>query len=749
MRTKPSSSKKLFLKTFSLVLLTTIGCIDQEESYLPDSGPVINLAHDAGRTTAPPPRDTGPAIRPPAYDAGSAVVIESVTPPTGPILGGIRVRLRGSGFAPDSSVTVAGAPASDIFVTNNRIITFRLPPGQAGTAEIRVQNSLGTVTTSEFSYVDGTGPQVHPSRGSVAGGTYVTIVREGIGDESSVVKFGFMDAVIESAPDENTLNVYTPQGSRGFVDVTVNPVGSPSFVIDGGFEYYDPAFITGGVHGGQIDGAVNVKVLTIIQGERVPLPNSLVWLGTDDHPEHVKTTDQSGLATLSGPNVYGAQAVTVAAQHCSTETYIEMPSEDLTVYLSCSFPSPPSSGAPPEQPPVVFPRIRGIVTGFSKALFDPSTLGPNERAFGFIDLTQRNIFSQKTPKATAWEQPVPQGGRPCTWFSSGNCIVVYGNDTIFEDNSTFDFITVPGRYALVAFTGVLNVRTQEVTSVRQMGIRRGVSAVYGETVSDIIINLEYDLENSTVITLPDAPFYVDGRAGPTHSKVVSFLDFGGEGVYHLSTKTDSRAHVMVESLPSVPGQMLTFYAGTYTRAWDPNADNLTPCRMHTDCQPGQSCLSGSRGYSCHGSYVYNEPYSAIIRSGQDSIHDGVVLGDMMQFPGINIPEDGGYLRNRMFQWRIMPVSPQPSLYSFVISEATTGNQWYVFVPGHITKFKLPYFPEDDLGSAVQKPQSGAFFYRMVTALIPGFNFGQWDLNESSAYNRRAWTQEVQVFTLDN
>jgi len=127
----------------------------------------------------------------------------------------------------------------------------------------------------------------------------------------------------------------------------------------------------------------------------------------------------------------------------------------------------------------------------------------------------------------------------------------------------------------------------------------------------------------------------------------------------------------------------------------------------------------------------------------------VVLGDMMQFPGINIPEDGGYLRNRMFQWRIMPVSPQPSLYSFVISEATTGNQWYVFVPGHITKFKLPYFPEDDLGSAVQKPQAGAFFYRMVTALIPGFNFGQWDLNESSAYNRRAWTQEVQVFTLDN
>ena len=743
------SLKKLTLQIFNVVLIGYLAaCIESTGEVSYDAGPIIRLNHDSGRSTAPSPRDAGPTYQPPTYDSGPAVHIESITPPTGPVIGGIRVRLRGHGFSPDSTVTVSGADASDIFITNNRIITFRLPPGQVGPAEIRVQNSLGVTSTSDFEYIDENAPQVHPGRGSIAGGTYVTIVAEGLGSETASVRFGGMPATVVSAPDENTLNVYTPVGVAGYVDISVT-TGGDNTAIRGAFEYYDPTFITGGVHGGQVDGAFNVKVLTIIQGERVPLPDSLVWLGFEEEPQHVSTTNQSGLVTLSGPRVYGAQTVTVAARYCDTETYVEVPSEDLTVYLSCQFPSPPSSGGPPPQPPVIFPRIMGTVTGFSKALFDPYTLGPNERAFGFIDLTQRNIFSRKTPKATAWEQPVPEGGRPCTWFSSGNCIVIYGNDTIFQDNATFDFITVPGRYALVAFTGVINIRTQEITSVRQMGIQRGVSAVFGEVTSDIIINLEYDLENSTVITLPEAPFYVDDRQGPTHSKVSSFLDFGGEGVYHLSTKTDSRPHIMVESLPSVPGQMLTFYAGTYTREWDPYADNLVPCRMHSDCQPGQTCQEGSRGYSCHGSYVYNEPYSAIIRSGPDNTLGGATLGDMMQFPMMNYPTDGGFLSQRLFQWRTTPISPQPSLYVFTIEEVSSRNQWRVFVPGHITKFKLPYFPEDDLGSGVQKPQSGAFFYRMVTALIPGFNFGQWDLNESSAYNRRAWTQEVQVFTLDN
>ena len=746
MKKKPLISRMSIFTTTSLGLIALAFITSCPEQPVPteyDAGTIVRL-----NPTPSTPHDAGPTYTPAPYDAGPAVTLDSVTPPTGPVQGGVRVRLRGQGFAPDSVVIVNGTDATDIFVTNNRIITFRLPPGQAGQAEIVVHNSLGTATTTDFEYIDEHAPQVHPSRGSISGGTYVTIFKEGVGDENATVLFAGMMATVVDAPDDNTLNVYTPQGMRGFADISIDANGNQS-TISGGFEYYDPTFITGGVHGGVVDGAFNVKVLTIIQGERVPIPEAVVWLGLEPNPERVMLTDVNGLATLSGADVYGAQTVTIAANYCDTETYIEVPAEDLTVYLLCNFPSPPSSGSPPPRPPVIFPRIMGTVTGFSKALFDPYTLGPNERAFGFIDLTQRNIFSRKTPKATAWEQPVPEGGRPCTWFSTGNCITVFGNDTIFQDNATFDFITVPGRYALVAFTGVINIRTQEIRDVRQMGITRGINAVFGETVPDVVINLEYDLQRSTLITLPNAPFRPDGREGPTHTKVSSFLDFGGEGVYHLSTQTNDRPHLLVESLPSISGQQITFYAGTFTREWDPNYDNLVPCRMHSDCQPGQTCVEGERGLSCHGNYAYNEPYSAIIRSAQGELRSGAELGEMVQFPDMVSPRPGEYLSNRMFRWRTSPITVPPSIYMITMAEVSTGNQWRVYVPGHLTKFRLPHFPPGGFDGAVETPSSGAFMFRMITALIPGFNYGQWDLNEVASHNRRAWTQEISVFTLDN
>ena len=730
--------------SLSLIALAFItSCPDQPLPTKYDAGRIVRLNPAPAQ-----PQDTGLTYTPVPHDAGRPVTISSITPPTGPVQGGVRVRVRGQGFAPDSSVVVNGIDAADVFVTNNRIITFRLPPGQAGVADVTVHNSLGSDTSNEFEYIDEHSPQLHPKRGSVGGGTYVTIFRQGVGDANAVIRFGRAIATIVDAPDSNTVNVKSPPGVSGFVDVEIDANGSQS-TISGGFEYYDPAFITGGVHGGIVDGAFNVKVLTIIQGERTPIPEAAVWLGVDQEPDHAMITGADGLATLSGPDVYGPQTVTIAAKYCTPETYVEVPAEDLTVYLSCNYPSPPASGAPPPRPPVVFPRIRGTVTGFSKALFDPSTLDTFERAFGFVDLTQRNMFSSKTPKATAWEQPVPQGGRPCTWFSSGNCVTIFGNDTIFEDSATFDFITVPGRYALVVFTGVINIRTQEIRDVRQMGIARGINAVFGETITDIVVDLEYNLQRSTLITLPNAPFYSDGREGPTHSKVSSFLDFGGEGVYHLSTQTSERSHMQIESLPSIAGQQLTFYAGTFTREWDANVDNLIPCRMHTDCPPSQMCQAGQSGESCHGNYTYNEPLSAIIRGSQGDLRSGAELGEMLQFPEMLSPRPGEYLSNRLFRWRNVSRAVSPNLYMFIIGEISTGGNWRVYVPGHLSKFRLPHFPAGGFEGLIDTPSTGAFMYRMISTFIPGFNYSQWDLNEVASHNRRAWSQELSVFSLDN
>ena len=76
-------------------------------------------------------------------------------------------------------------------------------------------------------------------------------------------------------------------------------------------------------------------------------------------------------------------------------------------------------------------------------------------------LTRRSLFSNPTPKATTWEIPVPNGGQPCQ-SGDGNCEVIFGTDVVFEEGGCFDFITLPGRYALLAWAGIINSRTQEV-----------------------------------------------------------------------------------------------------------------------------------------------------------------------------------------------------------------------------------------------------------------------------------------------
>ena len=359
-----------------LPLLALLAC-DQEPVQLPDTGPIIRPP-----TRHVAPHDAGPAyVPPPPHDAGPAVVIESISPPRGSVEGGERVRIRGIGFSPDSEVTIGGANGLDTLITNERIITFRTPPNPAGQVDVIVQNSLGTATlTQGFEYIDGSAPVLAPDRGSIAGGTLVTVRRPGIGQEGVVVRFGAFEAQDIFVEAEDIITLRTPPGMQGWTDVGIVIDGQVT-VLEDAFEYYNPAFVTGGVHGGDVMGSINITVMTILNGERFPVPDAMVWLGLERDEARVKTTNEMGQATLSGPDVYGPQTISAFAEYCDPITIYETPSEDITVYLTCQPPSPPSSGAPPPRPPVIFPRIQGTLTGFSKALFDPATLGPNERAF--------------------------------------------------------------------------------------------------------------------------------------------------------------------------------------------------------------------------------------------------------------------------------------------------------------------------------------------------------------------------------
>ncbi len=679
-----------------------------------------------------------------AYRYYEALEIIRLTPARGPVEGGTFVEVSGEGFAQGMTAYLGGVELQ-IDVVSNTSFSFTAPAGSGGAAELRIEYERQVVRRPDaYIYEAPLGlAGVHPSRGAQAGGTYVTLTGSGFSKGAVTVSFGFQAATRIRVLNDNTVTVHSPPNLAGTYDVTV-AIGDEQDVQSNSFTYFDPAFMMGGTHGGDVEGAVNVTVLTPTMTGLQPKPGAMVWLGLDAETEYVGFTNGAGQVTLSGPDVFGPQTVNAIAQNCSANSIVEAESADVTLIVYCQGP-PSAGGGGGGGPPRVYPRLQGCVFDFSKSLFDVSTLGPDERAFAQIELTRRSLFSDPTPKATTWEIPVPNGGQPCQG-GEGNCEVIYGTDIIYEEGGCFDFITLPGRYALLAWAGIINSRTQEVRELRQLGVRRGVTAVMGETHQGLDISLSYALDNNITVTMPDAPGQMPGKRGPNKNRVTTYLNFGGEGGYPLG-ETDSDARVIVQrDLPDFPGEFLTFYGGAFTRIWDPDAVTGPSCVSAGDCEGGQSCVPTQQGNACAGAYNYTYPYSVALRDGVGNTQSGVTLDPIMPFPEIESPVNRGVLRNGTFRWKPATTGAPPSIYNVIVINVATGQRWDFSVPGNQRKFRLPHVPEVEHENAPAIPGPGAYLWGLQAIYIPGFDFENWSLADLDRMARRAWTLDVEYFT---
>ena len=89
------------------------------------------------------PNDTVPAVL-------------SVTPNTGPSIGGTSVTINGNGFFPGATVTFGTNAATNVVVTNTTQITATTPPGETGSVNVIVTNPNGQsgFLTKGFVYVE-------------------------------------------------------------------------------------------------------------------------------------------------------------------------------------------------------------------------------------------------------------------------------------------------------------------------------------------------------------------------------------------------------------------------------------------------------------------------------------------------------------------------------------------------------------------------------------------------------------------
>ncbi len=176
----------------------------------------------------------------------AAPMIVSISPDRGPFLGGTRLEIWGAQFGGEEPTIWLGETTAEVLSFWDEYVLCRVPPrdNQALEVPVTVSNSSGQTTAGEpFHYVPLGLAEVVPSSGSMAGGSRVRIVGEGIGGSIDSVEVSFGGAaagvvyVDERAGEYAVVTV--PPGPLGAVDVEVKLSDEQEYLLEAGFTYTD------------------------------------------------------------------------------------------------------------------------------------------------------------------------------------------------------------------------------------------------------------------------------------------------------------------------------------------------------------------------------------------------------------------------------------------------------------------------------------------------------------------------------
>ena len=640
-------------------------------------------------------QDTTTFTLPGAFRYDARVDLTTLSPVSGTAQGGTVLTISGSGFAADCAFTLGGI-ALNVTLDGTTSATAAAPPGSAGEADLTVVcPGSGTDTLAgAYKYAaELTLFSVEPLRGSIAGGTFVRIRGTGFITRSGLqVSFDTLPARNQTIESDNLILAYSPAHPAGAVTVKV-AVGMESAEQDRAFTYYDPAFVVGGARGTGINGSVNITAIDIVYG--VPIVGALAVLGTETGSEYTAFTDERGQAVLSGPDVMGAQTVSLAHCNYTYTTFAGINASDITVWAfpvqqRCG-PPPPSGNPPPGQPRPPQPIIRGKVTGFAKELFDPASLGADEVAAAFVYHTWGDL-----------------GGPPGGWSPAPSQVV-------FVEGGSYEIPQAwrTGPMAVIAIAGIYNTTNSEFRAL-QLGLYRGLIADLGGVYEDRDINLTIPLTKRLTVQFPDAPY--DAARGVVDNFLYPILNLGGEGVHPMPGwdryGNNSETQYTLENFAEAPGDLFTFYAGFY--------NELT-----------------------------RDPQAFVLQDGEGLLGPAIALGPLVGFPELVSPTQNGGMEERTIRIKT-PDGQVPSFYHFTLN-TIDGTSWDAYLEGGRTKLILPRFPEyPTYEYAPPNLQPGAVFGSVETVFVPGFRYDSFSYLELLGLARRSWSNfEFRVVNAGN
>ncbi len=602
------------------------------------------------------------------------IELESISPARGPQLGGTVASLTGVGLPADAEVFLGASQAQVQMVSGETAIALTTTKGQGGMiTDLRVREAADpeneAFLPSAFFFDEALAVgRIQPDRGAISGGTLVTVLGAGFG-EGTLVTFAGQVAKDIKVIDAHTLTCRIPKGEVGAVDVGVKRLLEQD-TLEGGFSYFDPRSISGGLSGGPLTGTLNVSVMDSTQGSYgLPVQQATVMLGLDPFTPFQGLTDNRGQLTFSDPALVKSQTVTVFKEGYETVTVTSVNATNLSVFVARTGGGEGGSGAPPPGPPPSI--ITGRVSGFK----EPRPLGPNERLQARVFVAQTNLYGG-----------TPFGGRLADQRGSEKWLLT-------KEDGEYLVLTTAGVRAVYAVMGVFNSAANSFEPYL-MGVKRAVTVSPDNpaTNQDIVLDMHLDM---TVPVTIDQPISIGGE--PTLNSVYAWLDLGAEGLipnphnWATGTSPQSSISALIPTL-SFPNF--------------PNLDGSNFVFMNLSFDP-----------------LVGMPYSIYYRRQPGDLTQGLIIGPMLPTPIFTSPTGTGVFDGTI-SWSMDPGAVPDLHYVQIVKQTLFGavTLWSIVLPGSETQVTLPQ-------AAVQKLRTeeagNQLSVQILSSRSPKFSYNQW------------------------
>lgn len=450
-----------------------------------------------------------------AYSYENDLIITSLTPASGPSVGGTQLQVIGEGFTGLTEFKLGGRTLPFTVISDTEIHATTLPYLD-GKVNLHIKRN-GLHAKKQDAFIFMSTPEIwgfSPTRGARSGGTYVHIRGRGFFGNLGVQLDGISGSQIQRL-DRNNIIFYTPPHVPGDAILKVT---TDTNIAEGpyAYSYFEPASRFGGASGDAVDGAVNITVFALSEG---PLKEAFVMLSTRADTRYQGYTDANGQLTLSGPGVIGAQTTTATAAGYSTATLQSVDAENITILLNKLDPNPGSGGGDP--PPEA--RIFGSISADAK-LADPA----DEHTF--------NMAVVATTKSSIGGSSFPPPGN---------------NSIVLGQSGRFDIRSRTGDLALLGLCGTYH-EPSGVFTPQFMDVERFIFLGNKE-------ELKIDLKCTIPLDQVHQYKLINGQfapTGPDMNRVQVFWDFGFEGVFPSRVTGQTLSNIVgVSHQPEVKGEL--------------------------------------------------------------------------------------------------------------------------------------------------------------------------------------------------